>query len=252
MRLIAFCTRNSNPTPPILPLVHTTRAVPSRSIFETSIIEDSRNREIVYFFYGLPSYKPEPEVNASTADSHLYPICFVVKPVSDDILRAIYPFDTGAFEAEYYKEIIGSEMLLKDFYLGDTLTIAPKVVATFFETNYNYYTGKRKPSIHFDFEDIEAHYYFDLIQINGRTHIDSRRRTIEIHAQHKLAVGEHLHILAIVVPDISGQSELIERFTEKWDAALITYPEWTANTPEECIPLIKEKVFSFYQRIGLL
>jgi hypothetical protein len=259
MRIAAYCDKNGNTKtlPPQLPLVHTTRGVPSRAIFETFQLkgkfDESFKQDMLYFFYGLPSYKPERKDELTSIDGALWPVCFIVRPISDGPLQAIYPFDTGAYLAEYYTKVISPDVSLNNFLLGATMDIPPKVVSTFFGTNMNYYAGNYNSFLHFDYEDIEANYYYRLIQIKENTPLDSRRRTIEVHTSGTLLIGVDLAVEAVVLPLDAMQSPLINKVvTERWEADVLTYYTFLANTPEECIPLIKEKVYNYYASRGLL
>jgi hypothetical protein len=82
-----------------LPLVHSTNAYCFADVVSDDFIRpefcDHFQQNIVYLFYGRPAYRSE---NAEFTDlSFSWPIVFVFDPEKIKDIKAVFPFDTGAF-----------------------------------------------------------------------------------------------------------------------------------------------------------
>src|ERR1035438_4175455 len=83
----------------ILPLTHITQGVSAEDVLRSGRIEPSDccvfGEPLAYFFYGRPAYRIAGQ-GVIKAEA-LCPYCFIFKPELVDRAKAIYAFDTGAF-----------------------------------------------------------------------------------------------------------------------------------------------------------
>lgn len=101
---------------------------------------------LVYLFYGRPAFQWEDK----GIRNNIYPACFQIAP-QDIIPRRIFPFDSGAFDGNYYnKPILNYSGELTDYQLYDNdgskeigmpSDQIPRLIYTLWESNVNYYNG---------------------------------------------------------------------------------------------------------------
>lgn len=219
-----------------LPLIHTTQAFRFRSIVEEQVLRGQHSNyfgeDRIYFFYGRPAYRPALDFQPRT-DLFYLPVCLLVRLSSVGELRAIYPFDTGAYLDHLFDGFIHKDMKLESFLLGTAMDIPPKVVSLFFGGNKQYFLGAVKRGLRFDFGDMETQAVYNLLCSQGATPFDDRHYTMEVHAREELLVST-LDIIAVVVPTFALQDKAIHStIVDTWGAVPLDYEFYQGLRPNE-------------------
>lgn len=190
---------------PLLPLMHTTKAIVAVDIVKDGSISatDCRvlGKAVAYFFYGRPAYRVSG--NEVVTQNAMCPVCFVFSESLIANASNIHPFDTGAFAARLYSHAMIDEINIPDYdIVGDNSRI-PKLITRIFGDNKTYYDGDRaiiaKSAIDAEPDEYLAQAYIDLIQSRGRNEPDDRVSTFEIAFENEVSLAPGL--LAVVVPD---------------------------------------------------
>lgn len=249
---------NKNPATNIveLPLVHTTDAYRFTAIINGNEIKPPEKKDAnevtedaVYFFYGRPAYRSKAR---SVSEIFYAPVCLLVRPATIGDISAIYPFDSGAFNDGIFSKFFHKDMKIRDFFLGNTVDIPPRVVSLFFGGNRQYMFGQCMTSPRFDFADMEAKAYHNLINARGDEDFDDRRYTIEIQKSGSISIL-NLDIVAVVVPSESLEDNAIyNTIVNIWDAVPIDYEFVPGMKPSEYQFHLLQSVASFYKQRGLL
>jgi hypothetical protein len=116
-----------------LSLMHTANGEDLLSILESKTIQPAECRvfdgeRLVYFFLGRPAYKTSLVHDASYWQ---LPAVFAFDTLSHHPPIRMYPFDTGAFSLDRYREIIG-RIDRAEFALGDSWQTAENLIAYYF------------------------------------------------------------------------------------------------------------------------
>lgn len=249
-QILAEC----NPVSGKLPLVHVTK-----SEFMNSIIHEGSlstrvcrffNEELIYFFYGRPSYRIGSPEKPTTQLLH-FPVCFVFKPdaeIGSGISR-VYPFDSGAGMSNFFSpDVIEGD--LQHFELNPTIDSAQRTVAYFFHSNERYFNGEAKEGLLFTETDAIAERYYRLVRHAGEERYDDRRSSIEVQFKSRLTLEENL--MAVVLPrgllDAPGVLEAIHQ----WKALPIVYCSVWGTIPSEYTAVIREKLANLFTEKGYL
>jgi len=96
-------------------------------------------KNLSYFFYGRPAYRP-PDGPANKVHHHT-PICFAFSSSTRLAVEEIYPFDTGAFKKEMYRDFVFDDASLEQFSIGHNIEKTKLLVDWFYENEEDYYGG---------------------------------------------------------------------------------------------------------------
>lgn len=187
-----------------LPYFHSCSGKAFRSILASGKIEKRNcpvfDEELIYFFYGKPSYRM-PDSGANTRDTSRFPICFVFSDLDDASIKRVFPFDTGALAYGFYGDICGDEKNPCCFEIGSDKAAISLLISYLYGTETNYFYAK--PNVAMD--DIDA-LCFELRQIlsfivhYGGSDWDSRAHSIEIQHDSDIQLSM-AQIEAIILPD---------------------------------------------------
>ena len=228
-----------------LPLVHSTDLYHFRDIQKQSELQpaecDVYRQQLLYFFYGRPSYRANSRKDTVTAKA-LLPVCLVM---SRDILGQavrIMPFDTGAFEGRKMHPPMHEAMAKEEFELAIASQAPMKVINVFYGNEKNYYNAKANSNVsgYDSFDELEIDSYFRLLHHRANTEFDDRITAIEV--QMNTSVGLTGQVLAAILPKPFLDRPGIVEQIEKWGAVAIPY-----NVKEEFIP--REVQGSIFDRL---
>lgn len=255
MQKIQDAVLSSTPYVPSLPLVHSTSLYNFRSILVDNILSTSEcrvfNEDIVYLFYGKPSYRVASKDGPRTDLTHC-PICFILNYAAFGTARRIFPFDSGAFHNGLYSHHFPREYKLEEFCLGTSLDIPLKVVNMFFGSNRSYLLGETRPLTDKSALDFEINSYFGLITSSGESCVDDRKSSIELQIDHGIALSKDT-VLAVVLPKACMDDEEVrDAINITWQATPITYNTFKATSPLEYHGVIREQLTNFLDIEGLL
>lgn len=237
--------------PSLLPLTHLTDYHRSLPIFQSGEISAPKpcpvfKENLVYAFYGRPSYRVNfPNTDAYTTVSYA-PVCFIFKPDMAPI-RRVFPFDTGGFGL--YKACFHHTDKVEDFSLDITPSSAQKIVGKFYGANVAYYDIKPLSGLTFGALDVAVQNYYNLI--TGTAHGgDDRNSAIEFQFDAPLKLSGNL--LAVIAPDELANDSSVLNILSNIDAIAIPYKVPGRYRPIEFAIKFRELAEDFYRRNGYL
>lgn len=250
---IADYVAAASPATPRLPLVHGTDIYHFKAIVECNALTptpcDVFKQDLVYLFYGRPSYRVG--VRSEARRDQLYnPACIVFKPDLPAKIARVFPFDTGAFHAGLYKAFLHHSMTLADFEVGNSSDSPAQIVAAFFGTNDRYYKGQLvPPSVAISAFEVQV--YYDMVGSTGASATDDRASTIEIQTADAISISGN--VLGVVLPTPAMDNPAIANLILKvWNVPYLTYHAFTKSRPSEYHGLVVEKVYDLLKRAGLV
>lgn len=175
------------------------------------------NEDLLYFFYGKPSY-PVGEKNETKRTDNLYcPVCFIVNPKKVPIYR-VFPFDSGAFKGGKYKDFLHRDMQIEDFELESNVDAILSYIATVFSDNKKYIDGFacKKES---DYLEIEA--FLNLLNAKGSFDIDERANTVEIISKESVKIKDVIE--CIILPESLMERKEVSKFIKNNNIKYKTY-----------------------------
>src|SRR5260370_41910934 len=111
----------ANPGPGQLPIVHSTDLYLFREIRRKGELLPTDcevyGQQILYFFYGRPSYRTHAKLDTVNAKA-LLPVCLVLERAVLQHAERIVAFDTGAFHRKFMHPPMHEKMTKEDFELG--------------------------------------------------------------------------------------------------------------------------------------
>ena len=271
--------RQGNALPPALSLIHTTdfcrfeaiktsgaislsddevfktagKTVSEKKVIKTAGNADSTSNDkvfipgkpekLVYFFYGRPSYRVNPDIK-DTRVSSFAPICFVFKREFDCQIKRIHPFDTGAFDAGRLSGFVHSTMAMSDYQLSPEILSAQCVVNAFYGNNSRYVDCLPSGAIEIEkiVKDrlffVESYYF--LIRYTPNVDSDERAHSIELQTDEVVYLKDN--VLAVVVPDRFFDGERIKEIRDLWNCLVVTYHLKNVFTPVNLMDLLMDKV----------
>lgn len=233
------------PAAPLLPLFHICDIPGFRGIQQDQQLKTFKctvfQKELLYFFYGRPSYRIKGH-SVPTSNPAYLPVCFVLDFQKIGLPQHVYPFDSGAENADLFSAFFYDKWTNANFAMTPNLETPAKVVSCFYDTNWNYFiengVGREIMPM-----DIEAQAYRNLVENKGDTKYDNRRSSVEV------AYGGHIpltkeNFLAIVIPLTLLNDPRVTDFIATFNAKTLTYITSHEN-PGGYHAAIKTKVFDF-------
>lgn len=175
-------------------------------------------------FYGKPAYRSKH--SGSNFISCYLPCVFIFDPKKiQNQIKAVYPFDTGAFHNGYYKSYFHSRTKIEDFELSPSLEAAKQVVGRFYTTNKEYFQGGSRKNVPSSPTDFEVEGYVELSRApahpDARSILtaDERASAIELHFYENVELKGAL--LACVIPETFLDVESIKTSLSKISPPII-------------------------------
>lgn len=175
------------PNWPKLPLTHITKGLLAEDIYRAGEISPTPckvfgEKPLAYFFYGRPSYRVggDGPIKAEAA----CPFCFLFDSAIISDAKAIFPFDTGAYDARMYKNAVTDEMKVGDFSLEVSTDIPNQLIQGAFRSMSAYLDGDSRravsPEEGAESWEMHARAYLSLVGSHGRNEPDDRIASIEV------------------------------------------------------------------------
>jgi hypothetical protein len=243
----------------LMPLTHITKGIGAADIArageiiprECAVFEEP----LAYFFYGRPAYRVSGDgaVKAEAA----CPFCFIFSAAMIDKAKAIFAFDTGAFEKRLYKHIIVDEMNVEDFSLETDTHRPNKLISTVFGSRTTYFDGDISKIVDADkitkSWEFHARTYLHLLASPGRNEPDDRICSIEVVFGETIPLNGNL--LAAIVPhtlwDGGNQAPWLQKLHE--DGVIVSpYLFVPGRHPEHYHAQLESAVRDLYEKWGVL
>lgn len=207
--------------PKLLPFLHSCEGYNGEKIIRSNELRATSckvfDKDLLYFFYGKPSY-PVGEKNQTKRTDDLYcPVCFIVNPKKVPIYR-VFPFDSGAFDGNRYKDFLHRDMKIEDFELENNIDAILSYIAAVFGDNKGYIEGVacKKDS---DYLEIES--FLNLLNAKGSFDIDERANTVEIISKESVNIKDVVE--CIILPEKLMERKEIFWFINKNNITYKTY-----------------------------
>lgn len=131
-------------------LVHVTTVGWGRRIIASGIIERRRcsvfEKELVYFFLARPAYR-FGKGDEKNDQLNFFPFAIVLSPDTLPAPYHVYPFDTGAFMAGFYDEVVDPSIYLDDYELDPDFEAASRHLEWAFGDVPEYFDARIKPAL---------------------------------------------------------------------------------------------------------
>ncbi|MCF6128804.1 hypothetical protein L1S35_03915 [Flavobacterium sp. AS60] len=232
-----------------LPLLHTCDAHALREILASMTLIpklcDVFSLDLLYTYYGLPSYRPN--YDKATTNPAYYMICIILESEKLNDFHKIYPFDSGAFEKlpEMKETFFHHNTKILDFELDSSISSAKKVIKTFYETNDNYLYHNPKTTKKFSQFDFEAISYSNLIGNQTNSKLDDRTSSIEIIFDKPINLNKET-IKQIIIPNcFKDDTKITDLIKTNFDIdEPIGYNTFRGN-PKEYFSIIRNEYLNF-------
>lgn len=228
----------------VLPLLHSCECFDGRSIIESERLDASPckvfKENLLYFFYGKPSYPVGEKISGNRTDIEYCPVCFIVNPQKVKIYR-VFPFDTGAFSAGKYAKFLHRRMQIDDFEINGSVDSILKYISTFFGSNDNYIRGRA--IINEKAFDPYIDGLTSILNARGEEEIDDRAHTIEITSQNSILLSEAIE--CVVMPEDLLREDSIKAFLDCNNIFHLEYTVRTLTAPSKYNEVVFERVMDY-------
>jgi hypothetical protein len=246
--------QKTSPAGPRLPLIHSTDAYAVGTMLEDggkiepqpcSIFKPER---LTYLFYGRPAYRPNQN-ELPTDLQHYLPVCLIFRPSATIAIKRMFPFDSGAFDGDFYRSYLHKRMQLGDFRIEADADTPGRVVRRFFSDNTNYVMGRAATSEAHDPSEFEADSYACIIGPSGANALDSRGAAIEVQTDRTIELSGNVE--AAILPSSQSRAE-IGRHLRDAGIRVIPYRVGVRPRPGDFPGKIEDKVIDYLCRAKLI
>ena len=140
MDFITQNVNNNTTLPKMLPLMHSCEAFDFEEIIRENQLKPMVcsvfNKQLLYFFYGKPSYPVGGKDNLNRTDALCCPVCLIIDLDKIDIYR-VFPFDSGAFNRSLYDNFLHKHMKIEKFELDNNSNAIRSYISVVFGNNEN-------------------------------------------------------------------------------------------------------------------
>lgn len=240
-----------------LPLLHTCDVYQFREIAKTSILPKTPcdvfvGEDLVYCFYGKPSFRLKADGSYSSI-AH-FPVVFIFNGEKLPAPKRVYPFDSGAFSQlpsvrqKYFHDKINRD----DFLLSNALESAKGVVEYFYGNNEQYCFMKpaRRPD-DIAVTNFEARQYCAMISDSSHSQFDDRLASIEFIFGNDISIT-HDTLRTVILPgSFYHDPKIKKKIDEDWEVIPETYYTVRGN-PNEYIGLVINLTIQYLKREKLI
>lgn len=235
-----------------LPCIHTTDGLGFRSIIREGHISTDQcpvfNEPLLYLFYGRPSYRVNSQILATAIRAYA-PVCFILKPGIITSPHRVFPFDSGAFHNDLFRDSMHRKMQRDDFALEPDPASPQRLIRLFFGDNDRYYRNQPIAELQLPPLAFEASSYHALINDRQENSYDERISSVELQIAEELPLGGAVE--AVVLPDAFIVPEVIASL-DAISAKAIPYSFIDRLRPESYASSIYTVVRDYYLRRGYL
>jgi hypothetical protein len=242
-----------------MPLTHITKGIGAEDISRSGGVSPTDckvfGEPLAYFFYGRPAYRigGDGAVKVEAA----CPYCFIFNAALIEKAKAIFAFDTGAFDNRLYKHILMEEMDIEDFSLEQDYRRPNLIVSSLFGSRKTYFDGDvtkiRDADKLAEAWEFHARAYLHLLSSPGRNEPDDRICSIEVLFGEPVPLKGNL--LAVIVPHTVWTDEKHAPWLDKLKAegvAIAPYLFVPGRHPEHYHALLETAVRDLYESWGAL
>lgn len=131
-------------------LVHVTSVGWGRRIIDGGVLERRHcsvfEKELVYFFVARPAYR-FGRGDEKSDQLNFFPFAIALSPAALPAPYHVYPFDTGAYMAGFYDEVVDPSIYIDDYELEPNLVSALRHIEWAFGGMHEYLEARIKPGL---------------------------------------------------------------------------------------------------------
>lgn len=237
---------------PLLPLVHNTDAFSFVNALEDGALVPKdcdvfKGEPLLYFFYGRPSYRVNSKEPPTSLD-HYLPVCILFKNEKVTPVKRIFPFDSGGFKSDFYKDAFHRDMTLADFGLEPDPATPGRVISLFFGSAEAYLDARPLSSVTVDRAELEAISYHALISQRLSNSADNRVSGIEIQFEGPIKFDGNVE--AVVLPAPLLDSPTVKDALQKSKIAALPYRQIDKQRPSEYVTQLFDICREYYISIS--
>jgi hypothetical protein len=245
-----------------LPSVHVTDGYAFREALRSRRLQPTHcgffNTDLVYFFYGKPSYRPSKSHQLAAPNAE-YTAGFILEPgtLSALSMRRVFPFDSGAYQTglfdSYMRPSKRDRIAIQMFELPPDTARILTLIDCFFGSNGAYYARRAKNEVvglkNGMWFEVEA--YHKLISAAGSIDdFDDRCAAIEIQVASEVELSPS-NVAALLFPATYSDNVDVQDALIELAAQAVSYRSYSLP-PSRCQALIYDRVQGFYQDRGWL
>lgn len=235
-----------NTTLPLLPLMHSCECFDARNILTTQELEarfcNVFKKDLLYFYYGKPSYPVGEKVEEYRTDLEYLPVCFVVDLRKVSIYK-VYPFDSGAFFANVYSDFLHRHMKIDSFELPCNEEGIKSYLSFMFGDNDKYFDGIAVKRDLTGEPNLDA--LLRMMTADGTMKFDERARTIEVISRDSVQLKDALK--CVILPINLLQDDNIVTFLRDNNIDVIPYKVRQLVHPTKYYGQIFEKALNYIE-----
>ncbi|MCM1284728.1 MAG: hypothetical protein NC213_10500 [Acetobacter sp.] len=235
----------------LLPLIHSCGGYEAYLIISDDKLKTQLcpvfNENLLYFFYGKPSYPPTEKIKINTASSSFNPVCFIID-VEKIKPKKIFPFDSGAFMSKRYERYIHRKTQIEHYLIDDKNGIL-KYISVVYGSNKNYMFGEI-------FDKLPPHQkpeltsLFDLLKSDNVEEYDERANTIEIISDESYVLSDI--VKCVILPDSLLKNDTVNEWLKNTVAKCKTYETRRLCPPNRYNEVIFQKVIEYFKEEGYI
>lgn len=229
--VMEYVKDNANYTmlPELLPVMHSCEGFDFERILEDYLLKPTMcpvfNEELLYFFYGKPSYPVGEKEKYNRTDVLCCPVCFIVDIDKINIYR-IFPFDSGAYSNGLYEQFIHRHMQITKFEIENNSQSIQAYVSVVFGDNKNYIHGTTQSQDH---EDTCVSSLLRMLSADGAFKIDERSNTVEVICKHSIDVRKEIR--GVIFPEVLLRKKVVSDFIKNNNIEYKTYEVRNKTSP---------------------
>lgn len=181
----------------LLPLLHSCEGYSGKKIIASGELQAKLckvfNKNLLYFFYGKPSYPVAEKNQEKRTDDYYCPMCFIINTQKVDIYQ-VFPFDTGAFKGDRYIGFIHRDMELDNFELENNTDAILAYISVMFENNEDYLNGICH-QVESNMMEIQA--LLNMFNAKGSFQVDERANTLEVITEHNVRLADAVECIIL-------------------------------------------------------
>ncbi|TBB57027.1 hypothetical protein ELH42_37765 [Rhizobium ruizarguesonis] len=197
-----------------LPVFHTTESLFLRDIVTGLQINTTKckvyDEDLVYVFYGRPSYRPSSSNNA-TKMLEYYPVVFLMSPDAVKSIKRMLPFDSGGYHSGRFEDFLHPAMRKEQFEIPPPIDNLEAVISYFFGSPDDYMKAVGKA------DQTPAPTRFEIAAFHRMVHgvqkstSDDRRITCEVQSDSPITLTKGV-VRTIIAPSVFEDEDY---FTER-------------------------------------
>lgn len=169
-------------------------------------------RDLTYFFYGRPAYRPG-KINLTNKDRDSRPVCLLFDKNAVPSRVGVYPCDTGAHSNSCYSPFLDG-LSFDDLDCVTVNSAENRIVSRYFGGNDDYFHGQELATLTPAPTSEAAIAFHSLLTSDRISECDDRSRTIEVTQNAEFALPNFLR--SAILPDFLAADSVVAPVVANW------------------------------------